>query len=202
MTLMIKEGHPALKHGGYSATRILPGEDAAEFAKLHQALIAEWAPNGALEDDIIETMAHALWRKRNFQTFRIAKRARERMIQIHEAMVEDPSSDRSIEFEKVFSEKCRAAEDQARKELGEQYGLVELAEEATIDHLMKELDAQARLDAVIDRCIRRLLLVRGLKSISTGSTSTSLASLPNTSRTQLRQGSRGSSEQTLVGAGQ
>lgn len=121
-------------------------------------------------------MAHALWRKRNFQTFRIAKRARERMIQIHEAMVEDPSSDRSIEFEKVFSEKCRAAEDQARKELGEQYGLVELAEEATIDHLMKELDAQARLDAVIDRCIRRLLLVRGLKSISTGSTSTSLAS--------------------------
>lgn len=26
MTFMIKEGHPALKHGGYSATRIFPAK--------------------------------------------------------------------------------------------------------------------------------------------------------------------------------
>lgn len=115
-------------------------------------------------------MAHALWRKKNLQTFRIAKRAQERVTQIHEAMVpvvgEDPPADRSIEFEETFIEECRAAEIQARKELGELYTLVEMGEEATIDRLMKDLEVQERLDAVIDKCLKRLLLVRGLKSIS------------------------------------
>ena len=33
---------PALKHGAYSATAILPGESQAEFEKLHRDTIAEW----------------------------------------------------------------------------------------------------------------------------------------------------------------
>ena len=30
---------------------VLPGESAAEFAKLHRELVAEWTPNGALEGE-------------------------------------------------------------------------------------------------------------------------------------------------------
>jgi hypothetical protein len=32
--------HSALKHGAYSGTCLLPGEDPAEFKKLHQDLVA------------------------------------------------------------------------------------------------------------------------------------------------------------------
>ncbi len=60
MTIRIKARHPALRHAGYSATTILPGESTAEFEKLHRNLIAEWTPDGALEDEIIAIMARAL----------------------------------------------------------------------------------------------------------------------------------------------
>jgi len=77
-----------------------------------------------------------------------------------------PKSDESVEFDRTFTEKWRAAETQARNELGEQYALVEMGEEATVDCLMKELEVQDRLDSMIDKCLKRLLFVRGLKSIS------------------------------------
>jgi hypothetical protein len=66
---MTKKQHPALKHAGYSATSILPGESAAEFEKLHQELISEFIPNGALEHEIVATIAHLLWRRKNLATF-------------------------------------------------------------------------------------------------------------------------------------
>ena len=57
MSIRAKKHHPALKHAGYSATSILPGEDAAEFEKLRQDLIAELAPSGVLEDKIVADLA-------------------------------------------------------------------------------------------------------------------------------------------------
>jgi hypothetical protein len=54
-----------------------------------------------------------------------------------------------------------------------------MGEEATLDRLMKELEVQERLDAAIDRCIKRLLLVRGVKSMSIGSNSAPPQSLPS-----------------------
>jgi hypothetical protein len=57
-----------------------------------------------------------------------------------------------------------------------------VGEEATLDHLMKQLEVQDRLDAAIDRCIKRLLLVRGVKSMSIGSTSAPPQSLPSPSK--------------------
>jgi hypothetical protein len=70
--------HPALKHAGYSATTLLPGEDPAAFETLHRALIAEFTPVGALEEDIIADLARLIWRKQNLATFRIAELAKER----------------------------------------------------------------------------------------------------------------------------
>ena len=59
----------ALKHAGYSATSILPGESAAELETLHQALVAEFRPNGALERETVASLAHLLWRKKNIVLF-------------------------------------------------------------------------------------------------------------------------------------
>lgn len=63
----------------------------------------------------------------------------------------------------------RGAEDQARRELGDAYGLLEIGEIASADRLMKDLEVQDRLDAMIDKCRKRLLFVRGIKSISNAS---------------------------------
>ena len=166
MTVRIKKRPAALKHAGYCVTSILPGECPAEFEKLHQELVFELTPNGALEDEIVASMAHLLWRRKNLATFQIAQRAQHRMTQIRDAMVPldygVPQSDKSDDFDKTFAEKWRAAESEAREELGELYGLVEMGEEATIDCLTKNLEVQDRLDAMFDKCLKRLLMVRGL----------------------------------------
>jgi hypothetical protein len=174
MTVQIKNRQPALKHAGYSATSILPGESEAEFGKLQRELISELTPNGVLEDEIVAAIAHLVWRKRNLVTFRIAEIAQQRLNQLRGAMVpgiDVPKSDESIESERTFIEKWQVAEKQARRELGELYALVEMGHEATVDRLMKDLEVQDRLDAMIDKCLKRLLFVRGLKSISSASTS-------------------------------
>jgi len=59
----------AQKHGVFAATTILPGEDPREFAELHSALIEEWMPDGASEEDAVLTMAKGHWRKRRVQKF-------------------------------------------------------------------------------------------------------------------------------------
>ena len=63
-------------------------------------------------------------------------------------------------------EQMRAAEDQAQKELGDIYELITAGEAATFDGLAKETDIRERLGVAISRCLKQLLLVRGVKSIS------------------------------------
>jgi hypothetical protein len=84
MPVQFKKLHPALKHAGYASTSVLPGEDKPAFEKLNRDLIAEFSPNGALENDIVTTMAHLLWRKKNLATFRIAELAQDRCRQIRD----------------------------------------------------------------------------------------------------------------------
>jgi hypothetical protein len=50
MSIQVKKLHAALKHGAYSATAVLPGEDLAAFKELHEKVIAELVPVGPLED--------------------------------------------------------------------------------------------------------------------------------------------------------
>jgi hypothetical protein len=159
MPISVKKPHPALKHGGFSATSILPGENAAEFENLHKKLIAELAPNGAFEDDIVATMARLLWRKQNLATFRIAALVQGRCQQITHELVPSKYSD-------GLEEAIQAAKDQARKEFGATFDLVEIGDTATIDGLMNDLAVQDRLDAMLDKCLKRLLFLRGLKSLS------------------------------------
>ena len=167
--------HPALKHAGYSATTLLPGEDSAAFETLHRALIAEFTPIGALEEDILADIARLTWRKQNLQTFRIAELAKERHQKIaYEKVrgVDYDFSDNDFQIDDFDIDPARrrkgyrAAEQQAREELGDIYQLIDIGEPATVDGLMKELDIKERLDGLISKCLKQLLMVRGVKSLS------------------------------------
>jgi hypothetical protein len=164
--------HPALKHAGYSATTLLPGEDPAAFEKLHRALIHEFAPVGTLEEEIVADMAR---RKQNLATFRIAQLAQKRHHEINAEKV--PTLDLFADDEDYLAaqearrEGYRAAKEQAQQELGGTYELIDIGEPATIDGLMKELDVKERLDGLISKCLKQLLMVRGVKSLSAASSS-------------------------------
>ena len=162
---------PALKHGGYSATTILPGESASEFERLHREIIAELNLEGALEDEVGSSLAHLVWRKRNLPIFSKAERAQRRVSELRDETLRSlhnasAKSTETEELEESFNEKWRAAESQAREELGEVYDLVEMGDEATLDGLAKQLAIRERLDRAIESCLKRLLLLRGVKSLS------------------------------------
>jgi hypothetical protein len=90
MLIQVNRIHPALKHAAYSAATMLPGEDPAAFEKLHRALIDEFAPVGALEEDLVADMARLTWRKQNLATFRTAELAKERRGQIIREKLPEP----------------------------------------------------------------------------------------------------------------
>lgn len=176
-----KKRHPALKHGAYSSTAVLPGEDPAEFEELYQALIADLAPTGALEEDIVTDIARLVWRKRNLATFSLSKGLQTVW---HKIMSEKfyekfphatPDSSRRVlsgsERDKL-DEAIGAARDQMREKLGEDaFRLVEIDDTATFERLLTDLEIEERLGALIDKCLKRLLFLRGLQSLPTASSS-------------------------------
>jgi hypothetical protein len=179
--------HPALKHAGYSATTLLPGEDPTAFETLHRALIAEFTPVGALEDDIVADIARLIWRKQNLGTFRIAELAKQRRQNIICAKVPDVSSfiplpgvDPDVEREAY-----RAANEQARQELGDIHKLIDIGEPATIKGLMNELNVKEHLDGLISKKLKQLLMVRGVKSLSLTSSSRATPQISSGSPTQI-----------------
>jgi len=159
----------ALKHGAYSEAVVLPGESVAEFEKLHRDLVDELAPDGPLEDDIVWSIARLVWRKRNLKTYRIAATARKRIaaIQGKLAPVVNWSQLGAFQTQEPSESERAAVEDElraARKELGKDCVLVG-AEEATTGFLLEWLVIEERLDALIDKYLKRLLMVRGVKSM-------------------------------------
>jgi hypothetical protein len=113
--------HPALKHAGYSARTLLPGEDPAAFRKLRQELIDEFGPVGALEGEIVTDIARLTWRKQNLATFRIAGLAKSRLEQITREKVPEPDYFSDEIDLAARREGCRSAKEQARQELGDTY---------------------------------------------------------------------------------
>ena len=222
--------HPALKHGGYSGMSLLPGEDPAEFETLHDELVAEYAPTGQHEHEIVETMARLMWRKRCLWTYGLAELARKRHSAIelerekagdtrsHEiwtkksehdekvdnaleqylaekdAKGEPPSDEEMQQIEAQYADpdvaaeeeydelliklmahpkhrehtaQLQAEEEEIRREMGDAaFELARIPRVATTGYLMHELSIIDRIDGMIDRCLKRLLLVRGVKSIS------------------------------------
>jgi hypothetical protein len=174
----VKKLYPALKHGGYSATGLLPGEDRAAFEKLHRDLISERCPDGPLQKDTVFDIARLIWRKQNLGTFRIAEAARKRASAIESKMIPsttpppcdvpmfDLSSDWSPPDPVDVEAATEAAEAQARKELGESYTFVEMGELATPSQMLADLEVEERLNAMIDKLLKRLWILQASKSSS------------------------------------
>jgi hypothetical protein len=154
---------PALRYGAYSSKPVLPGEDRVAFEKLHTDLITEHSPVGALECDIVADLARHIWRKNNLSTLRIAKTAAAHRPDVWIELVDPPnpeSNDKRLEIDRV-----------ADAQLSSRYGtsiseLLEAGEAATFEGVMQELAVEERLTSLIGKCLRHLLFVRGLKSIS------------------------------------
>ncbi len=176
-----KRTHPALKHGAYTSLGLLPGENRTEFEKLLQELIAEFTPRGPSENEIVASIARYTWRKKNLSTIRSATFARARFAEIKRSMVVQsaeraraaPQSWTSMSYPVMGFEESpagreaiRVATDQAEEELGDLYALCEIGESATMSGLRDELELHEQLDGLIEKCVKRLLLVRGVKSIS------------------------------------
>ena len=163
----------AFKHGVYSAIGLLPGESPAKLKKYQQHIIDEFKPNGPVEHDIVMTIARALWRKQNLATFKTAQLMKFRYRQIIDEELKShgiPCSHSQVFIHKGENQAAlegawRAAQKQACSELGDwcEYGDDDFG---TIERLMKDLEIIERLDAVVDKCVKRLLMVRGVKALA------------------------------------
>lgn len=113
-----------------------------------------------------------LWRKQNLEIYQRAERARKRVLAINTELA-PPAGLLSMSLDMRNPDEVRAeqqaAKKQAKKELGEDWNLVELGDTVTIEQLLDELSVVDRLDGMLDRYLKRLLFVRGLKSLSSGS---------------------------------
>jgi len=159
----------ALRHGVYSTIGLLPGESLALFKKHEKIVIDELTPTGPVELDIVLTIAMLLWRKQNLASFETAKLVHFRYRQILKEEIksrEAPNSPSPVKGER--EETWRAAQKQARSELGDDWDWDRFIDDdfGTIERLMKDLELVERLDAIIDKCLRRLLMVRGVKSVA------------------------------------
>jgi hypothetical protein len=59
----------AQKHGVFSVSPIIPGEDPQEFEELHSALFDEWKPSSVTQEEAVFTLADLMWRKLRAQKF-------------------------------------------------------------------------------------------------------------------------------------
>jgi hypothetical protein len=62
----------ALKHGAYSQSVLLPGEDPRQFKILHADLVEELAPEGRLQEETVAAIAELVWRRQNLKIVEVA----------------------------------------------------------------------------------------------------------------------------------
>jgi hypothetical protein len=72
----IIEGRDPQRSIGFSASPVLPGEEQKEFQCLLDELCGQYEPEGPAEQDVIRTMASAIFRKRHLEIFQRAFEAR------------------------------------------------------------------------------------------------------------------------------
>jgi hypothetical protein len=156
----------AWKHGGYSNLGVLPGENAQEFNRLHQSLIDEWEPSGPMECDTVLSFAKCMWRKSRLTIY----------LQIADARTKadfvDPLQPAFDAFAAASKDDPRptppewlalAKELSASRDQGQQ--LAKLGEQITPEKLMEEIELADRLDARIDRLLKRLFQLKTAKQM-------------------------------------
>ncbi len=201
----------AQKHGVFAAAAILLGEDRQEFEELHSAVILEWTPDGATEEDAVLTIAKAIWRKRRVQKFLEVQLATNALNPKHPSydeplglirLVNHMTAEPEDGFEKYAahclrpdkihylrqkfprsdfestSEWAQAVINEISsvllpatlgdlKEMAEVVGLSQSAATLSNDLFKQELALDERLDAIIDRAVKRLIQTKAMKQMLT-----------------------------------
>jgi hypothetical protein len=173
---------------------LLPGEDPAEFEKLHSGLVADFPLGGALAEDIVWTLTRLVWRKNHMHTVRAAQRAWHRYHAIESTQRKEIIARQQIERKELGlsyigsspkelspeAEKDlrKAVENEAREELGDDYKFIEAEKDVTLEAVMENFEAEVRLNSMIDACVKRLLFLAGFKSLSSSTSSGALLPRP------------------------
>jgi hypothetical protein len=123
-------------------------------------------------------LATKSWRLKNLFTYELAKRAKQRHRSIY-AQVDPPQYEpyfprlidpdyRELEppSPEELAARRKAADEQAKAELGDAIKLVELGDVVTYEFLEKQLAIMERLEVMIARVYKKLLYVRGVKLMS------------------------------------
>ena len=203
-----KRKHPnAQKHGIFAATAILPGEDPREFDELRSALIAEWAPDGATEEEAVLSIAKAAWRKRRVQKFLEVQIMKNRLDPNHASFDEffgllgfaallqsqpdrafDEYASRCLRPDKISSLKSKFPRSEYAStshwaqaiireinsmpeseilpgEAGNVVGLFQSFATVSNELFKQELALDERLDAMIDRAVKRLIQTKAMKQM-------------------------------------
>ncbi|MDI1346883.1 MAG: hypothetical protein PSV22_22735 [Pseudolabrys sp.] len=145
---------------------VLPGEDQSAYDKLHRDLVDELKPAGALEKDQVETIARLTWRKRNFATLHIAMLAKRRMADASRQYTQSSFELALLDSPLIPFETIAAAQEDVRKEFAGICDFEAAGVEVSLETLARDLDLAERIDGLIDKCMKRLLFLRGLKSMS------------------------------------
>src|SRR5262249_54717327 len=164
---------PALKHGVYSPLGLLPGEDPATFEKFRREIFAEYNFTGRSEEAIGDNLVRCMWRSENLSTYRLAEYVKEKYSCIY-AKTHPPALDMPVlgywaketRSPEELEEARKQADQEAEHELGAALELVEAGEVVTTKYLFDELSIRERLDQTIARSLKQLVLVRGVKSLS------------------------------------
>jgi len=165
----------ALKHGAYSGLTLLPVENRLEFERLRRDIFAELKPQGRMEEEVVADIVRLIWRKKNLGNYELTQltsivaRFLTTIRNIAAAKADEEETVNSVDFYKRIFEsedKIETEEQPAEVVKGEKLlKELDLRKMATLEGLLKELDVDERLGAMIDKCLKRLLFVRGLKSL-------------------------------------
>jgi hypothetical protein len=168
----------AVKHGIFSGIGPLPTENSAKFWKFKKQIFAELGLVGPSEEGIGDKIVCFEWRLKNLFTYELAKRAKQRHRSIY-AQVDPPQYEpyfprlidpdyRELEppSPEELAARRKAADEQAKAELGDAIKLVELGDVVTYEFLEKQLAIMERLEVMIARVYKKLLYVRGVKLMS------------------------------------
>lgn len=169
MSKGMKSVPPALKHGLYSGMTLLPQEDEAEYEKHRREVYDEYQPNGPSETDTVDELSRLLWRKRHLLVYNVAEiviRKRHGYFSHHNSSMPFLTLGEKRPSPEEMRDLDRKATDRAKAELGAWLELAEVGDVVTTDYLLKEFDIVERINGMIDRCVKRLLMIRGAKSLS------------------------------------
>jgi hypothetical protein len=155
----------SLKHGLYSTAGLLPGENEAAFRLLHERFIGEFAPCGPMEEHTVANLARLVWRRDHLEVLRVGEIAQRRIDALYRRRLaaaggSDDASKDTASSDGMVDE---AVSEEAHMELGHACDLAEMG--ASESRLVQEMELRGRLDALIDKALKRLLCVRGVKSL-------------------------------------